>query len=164
MPQLNPEFFISQLFWLTICFCFLLLFLWKISLPRISGVLEKREGKINSDIDDAKKLQIDAEEIQKKIDKKIFESQLKSKEKLKESINFFQEKADKELKKVDLELEKKINESASVIEKNKIESLKTIDSQIVDIAKLTLSKISSLSYNEDEIKNSVNEVKNRGIN
>ena len=44
MPQLNPEFFISQLFWLILTFSFLLFFLWKISLPRISSVLEKRDN------------------------------------------------------------------------------------------------------------------------
>ena len=50
MPQLNPEFFISQLFWLVISFTFLFIFLWRISLPRISTVLEKRSNKINEDI------------------------------------------------------------------------------------------------------------------
>ena len=42
MPQLNPEFFISQLFWLVISFTFLFVFLWRISLPRIGSALEKR--------------------------------------------------------------------------------------------------------------------------
>ena len=45
MPQLNPEFYISQLFWLVVCFTFLFIFLWRISLPRISSVLEKRTNK-----------------------------------------------------------------------------------------------------------------------
>ena len=68
MPQLNPEFFISQLFWLILTFTFLFIFLWRISLPRISSVLEKRETKINDDVAVAKQLQAEAEEIQKKID------------------------------------------------------------------------------------------------
>ena len=68
MPQLNPEFFISQLFWLFITFSFLLIFLWRVSLPRINKVLEKRERKINDDIAEAKKNQVEAEEIQKTID------------------------------------------------------------------------------------------------
>ena len=64
MPQLNPEFFVSQIFWLIVTFSFLLFFLWKISLPRISRVLEKRENKINNDIESAKILQTEAEQIQ----------------------------------------------------------------------------------------------------
>ena len=46
MPQLNPEFFISQIFWLCITFGCLFIFLWKYSLPRIHNVLEKRSKKI----------------------------------------------------------------------------------------------------------------------
>ena len=66
MPQLNPEFFVSQLFWLVVTFSFLLVFLWRISLPRIGSVLEKRAKKINDDIATAKELQKEAEVIQKK--------------------------------------------------------------------------------------------------
>ena len=66
MPQLEQtEFFVSQLFWLVVTFTFLFIFLWRISLPRISSVLEKRESKIDDDITSAKKLQAEAEEIQK---------------------------------------------------------------------------------------------------
>ena len=68
MPQLNPEFYASQLFWLFLCFSFLLFFLWKISLPRIGEILEKRENKVIKDIDTAKKFQAEAEAIQKNID------------------------------------------------------------------------------------------------
>ena len=50
MPQLNPEFFVSQLFWLAVFFSFLLIFLWRISLPRIANVLEKRHNKINENL------------------------------------------------------------------------------------------------------------------
>ena len=74
MPQLNPEFFVSQLFWLVVTFSFLLLFLWKVSLPRIGSVLEKRENKINNDIETAKQLQIEAEKIQNQIEQKLHEA------------------------------------------------------------------------------------------
>ena len=68
MPQLNPEFYTSQLFWLVVTFSFLLVFLWRISLPRISLVLEKRESKISNDIEIAKQSQTEAEEIQNQIE------------------------------------------------------------------------------------------------
>ena len=68
MPQLNPEFFVSQLFWLVVTFSFLLVFLWRISLPRIGNVLEKRERRINEDLTTAKELQSEAENIQDKIE------------------------------------------------------------------------------------------------
>ena len=83
MPQLNPEFFISQLFWLFVTFTFLLVFLWRISLPRISIVLEKRQRKINDDIATAKKLQEEAEEIQNLINEDLKKAKSESAELLK---------------------------------------------------------------------------------
>ena len=67
MPQLNPEFFLSQAFWVITTFFFLLFFLWKITLPKINKVLRKREDKINKDLESAKKLQVSAEELQNNI-------------------------------------------------------------------------------------------------
>ena len=90
MPQLNPEFFLSQVFWLVICFSFLLIFLWKISLPRISTVLEKREKKINDNIQTAKKIQAEAKEIQAKIDQQLSKSREQVANLIKETSNNLQ--------------------------------------------------------------------------
>ena len=68
MPQLNPEFFISQLFWLVVSFSFLLFFLWRFSLPRISSVLDKREKKIT---------ELEKRKNQKIKDNEVFEEQFK---------------------------------------------------------------------------------------
>ena len=78
MPQLNPEFYMSQLFWLVLTFTFLFIFLWRISLPRISTVLEKRASKINDDLRLAKQHQAEAEEIQNKINLQLREARLET--------------------------------------------------------------------------------------
>ena len=155
MPQLDPEFFVSQLFWLVVTFSFLFFFLWKVSLPRISSVLEKRENKINNDIETAKQLQIEAEKIQDQIEKKLHDSKEQNISLIKNSTVNLQNKASKELSKLDNELNKKIEKSAKVIENNKKESLKQIHEQIHEITKLTLSKLSSVQINDQEIKESV---------
>ena len=46
---------------------FLFVFLWRVSLPRISNVLEKRERKINEDLSAAKELQVEASKIQEQV-------------------------------------------------------------------------------------------------
>ena len=71
MPQLNPEFFISQLFWLAVFFSFLLFFLWRVSLPRIANVIEKRQNKIDENLSSAKELQEQANKIENKINNQI---------------------------------------------------------------------------------------------
>ena len=152
MPQLNPEFFITQLFWLVVTFSFLLIFLWRISLPRIGSVLEKREKKISDDIAAAKKLQEDAEKIQQGIEEKLKEVKNNNADLIKSTSVSLQEKSNEQLKKLDNELNTKIEESSKLIENNKNESMNKIESQIIEITKLTLSKISNIQIKVEEIK------------
>ena len=164
MPQLNPEFFVSQLFWLIVTFSFLLIFLWRISLPRISSVLEKRESKINNDIELAKQLQIEAEEIQNQIEQQLGKTRQHIVKLIKESELNFQNKASAELSKLDSELSNKIDESANIIENNKKKSLNQIYEQIYEITRLTLLKLSSMAVDKKELKESIAKIELNNMN
>lgn len=163
MPQLNPEFFISQLFWLVLTFTFLFIFLWRISLPRINSVLEKRESKINDDITAAKQLQTEAEEIQKKIDDQLRQTKSETGDLIKLATSNFQNQAAKELQQLDDEIGLKLEESSTLIEKNKIESIQKIHAQIFEITKLIVSKISNVPISDNEIKEVVDSVEQKVI-
>ena len=97
MPQLNPEFFVSQLFWLVVTFSFLFVFLWRVSLPRIGNVLEKRERKISEDLTAAKELQAEASQIQEEIEKQLKQARTDASEIIKSSSIALQDKAQTEL-------------------------------------------------------------------
>ena len=164
MPQLNPEFYMSQLFWLVLTFTFLFIFLWRISLPRISTVLEKRASKINDDIRLAKQHQAEAEEIQNKIDFQLREARLETSELIKTANFNFQDQTVKELEKIDNTINLKIDETSATITKSKAESLKQINDQIYEITKLTLSKISNIKADNNEIKDVVTSIHQGAIN
>jgi F-type H+-transporting ATPase subunit b len=155
MPQLNPEFFVTQLFWLVVTFSFLLVFLWRISLPRIGNVLEKRERKISEDITTAKELQSEAEIIQDTIENQLKQARSDASEMIKNSSILFQDKAQEELLKLDKDIDNKINKSAEAIENSKNKSVSEIQNQINEITKLTLSKVGSFDVSEDEIINAI---------
>ena len=156
MPQLNPEFFVSQLFWLVVTFCFLLIFLWKISLPRIGSVLQKREDKISEDIENGKKLQAEAEEIEQQINNQLLSAKTEASTLIKKTLIELQKKSNEELDNLDKNLNKKIEESSQKIEKNKKDSLNEINDQIISITKLTLSKVSDIKINDNEIESIIN--------
>jgi F-type H+-transporting ATPase subunit b len=155
MPQLNPEFFVTQLFWLVVTFSFLLEFLGRISLPRIGNVLEKRERKINEDLTEAKELQTEAEKIQDKIETQLKQARTDASEMIKSTSKSLQDKAQVELTKLEKGLDAKIDESSEAIENSKNESVSEIQSQINEITKLTLSKVASFDVSGDEIKNAI---------
>ena len=165
MPQLEQtEFFISQLFWLFLTFSFLLIFLWRISLPRISSVLEKRDNKVNNDIETAKQQQAEAEDIQNQIEKQLLDARNHGSSLIKESKEKMQKITIQELKKADNELNKKLNEASLIIENNKKNSLDTINDQIYEITKMLLSKLSSVNVTDNEIKTSISNVSQNKIN
>ena len=164
MPQLNPEFFISQLFWLFISFSFLFIFLWRISLPRIGIVIEKRANKISEDIKYAKEFQAEAEEIQNKIYIKLRQAKLDTSDLIKDASNKLQSHTAIELEKVDIKINKKLEDTALEVQKNKMEAFDQINNQIYNITKLTLSKISDIKAEDSEIKNIVKNIQEKVIN
>ena len=161
MPQLNPEFFVSQLFWLVVTFSFLLVFLWRISLPRIGSVLEKREKKINDDIATTKELHKEAESIQKIIEDKLRNARTETAEIIKTTSIDLQKKTASELVKLDKYLDKKIDDSANDIEKNKNDSLNQIHDQIHEITKLIFSKITNFKVSNLDVKDAVTKVERK---
>ena len=61
MPQLNPEFWTAQIFWLILIFSSLYLIIWKIFLPRITDSIENRKSKVVNDLNETQKFKDDAE-------------------------------------------------------------------------------------------------------
>ena len=155
MPQLNPEFFVSQLFWLAIFFTFLFIFLWRISLPRISTVLENRQNKINENLSSAKELQEKALEIEKKINLQIFKAKEEADVLIKETINSLQDEVASQLSELDQDLEKKISNSEKEILKSRDNQMKNIDYEIANLTKLTVSKITNLDLTNSDIDKAI---------
>lgn len=93
MPQLNPEFWVSQIFWLTLTFGFLYLVLSKLILPKISANLESRKSQISDNIEAADKQREESESKLKEYDEIIS----KSKNEAKNIYNQAREKALKDI-------------------------------------------------------------------
>ena len=137
MPQLNPEFWISQIFWLTITFGILYVVLSKLILPKISANLETRKSQILENIEAAEKQREDSEEKIKEYDKIINNSKIKAK-------NYFDQAREKILKNISLKkesLNKEINEE---IGKAEIEIKNLMDKAPEKINKIAIETSSNL--------------------
>ena len=137
MPQLNPEFWISQIFWLTLTFGILYIVLSKLILPKISANLELRKSQIQENIEAAEKLREDSELKLKEFEEIISKSKSEAK-------NIFRETREKALKDIDFKretLEKQIDEEIKKAEKEINELKKTAPEKINKIAIETSSEI-----------------------
>jgi len=104
MPQLNPEFWVSQIFWLTITFGILYVILSKFILPKISANLERRKLQILENIEAAEKQrkesELKIEEYEKIVQNSKSESKIyfnQAREKVIRDINLKKETLEKEL-------------------------------------------------------------------
>ena len=155
MPQLNPEFFVSQLFWLAIFFILLFVILWRFSLPRIATVIEKRQDKINDNLSAAKELQEKAQIIEKKINDHINKAKNDTDEKIKKTIISLQDNVSSQLSKFDKELEDKISKSEKEILRNRDNQIKNINNEIENITRITVSKIANINISAKDISTAI---------
>ncbi|MBU92142.1 MAG: hypothetical protein CML88_01245 [Rhodobiaceae bacterium] len=118
MPQLNTEYFASQIFWLIISFIILYVVMAKYALPKIANVIETRKDIIARDVEEAENFKKESESTEQGYLQSIKEAQEKASEYLLNSRNKLNllieeenndfEKASRELiQKFETELEKK---------------------------------------------------------
>ena len=63
MPQLDPQYYPSQIFWLAVTFIVFYLLLSRLILPRISAVMEERAERIADDLDKADQVRRETEGV-----------------------------------------------------------------------------------------------------
>ena len=158
MPQLNPEFWISQIFWLTLTFGILYIVLSKIILPKISANLELRKSQIQENIEAAEKQRESSEAKLKEFDEIIQKSKLEAKdifkvarEKTLKDINFKKETLEKQ---IDEEI-KKSEEEIEVLKKNAPEKINKI---AIETASDLVKKLIGAEINKSSISAIVNDL------
>ncbi len=142
MPQLNPEFWVSQIFWLTLTFGILYVVLSKIILPKIGANLEFRKSQISDNIEAADNQREQSEAKLKEYDEIIFKSKIEAKnilnqarEKAFKDINAKKEVLDKqidnEIKKVEDEINQLLKDAPSKINKIAIDTVSVLTQKLI---------------------------------
>ena len=113
MPQLNPEFWMSQIFWLIFIFTGLYLLMWRFVLPRITDSIENRKKHLVNDLNEAQKLKENAE---KKLNeyKKIIEH---SKNQAKKIVLESRKKIESDIEKKRKQFENEMDAELTSVEK-----------------------------------------------
>ena len=130
MPQLNPEFWVSQIFWLTLTFGILYIVLSKLILPKISANLESRKSQIQENIEAADKQRENSETKLKEYDEIILKSKLEAK-------NIFKDAREKTLK--------DINSKREILDKQIDEEVKNAEKEIEILRKSAPEKINKIA-------------------
>ena len=161
MPQLNPEFWISQIFWLILTFGTMYVVLSKFILPKISNNLESRKSQILENIEAAEKQREDSEAKLKEYDEII----LKSKSEAKTMFNQTREKALKDImaKKevLDQQIDDEINKAEKEIEVLRVSAPDKINKIAIETSSELLEMLIGSGVNRSSISAIVDDLSKR---
>ena len=163
MPQLNPEFWAAQIFWLILIFSILYLVIWKIFLPRITHSVENRKSKIVNDLDQAQKLKENAEKKLKEYNKIIENSKQEAKKIIEDGRKKLDQDIESKKKDFNNQIEKEIIAAEKEIKDLKKTSVLNIGKIASELSAELMKKIINTEVNKSNVSAVVDDIikKNR---
>ncbi len=147
MPQLDPTYWASQVFWLAIIFSSIYFLIAKIFIPKIKSNIDAREDKIRKDIEEANLLKEEADKKLKKYNALIEEAKASAKKIISEARRKLNE---------DIQMKKGQNEKE--IQKFKVGSSSKIGLISEEIVSNVIKDIFGEDLNKSSIKATVSEI------
>ena len=161
MPQLDPEFWFSQIFWLVITFGILYLVLSKLILPKISDNLETRKSQILDNLELAEKQRNQSEAKLKEFDNIILKSKIDAKNLFNDSRKKLLDDISKKRKKLDEEIDKEVKIVEAEIEELKNKSPEKINKIAIETSTDLINQLIGASANNSSITAIVTDVSNK---
>lgn len=151
LPQLNPHWYASQVFWLAVHFIALYFIAAKLILPRITETLIKRDGRIAGDIEQADRLQQEAAEARKAYEQTLAEAR--------EQAHAVRQKSIDEARAAQVQAEKKMAETLAQrsieanerIAKASTELQDRLKSVATDAAAQIIARLTNAQTGSDEL-------------
>tara|TARA_Y100001949_G_scaffold61003_1_gene51673 strand:- start:516 stop:1094 length:579 start_codon:yes stop_codon:yes gene_type:complete len=163
MPQLNPEFWAAQIFWLILTFSSLYLIIWKVFLPKITLSIENRKSRVVNDLDEAQKLKENAEKKLNEYNKIIEESKKEAKKIIEDS----KKKLDRDIKnkkqQFNDEIEKELMAAEKEIKDLKKSSISSINNIAAETSAEIIKQIINIEVNKSSVSAIVDDVVKRKV-
>ncbi len=156
MPQLDPTWFASQLFWLLITFGVLYVILSKWMLPPLQEILTRRQQTREGDIGRAQSLKSEAEKMQAEYERLQAETRSKAQALLAEAQEAHKAKAERAAQEMDRQIEKKLAEANANISAKKQELMDALTPATEELAALIVEKLTSRAPSSDQVGRVVN--------
>lgn len=158
LPQLNviaDGSFTNQVAWLLITFFLLFVVVWRVVLPRVTGVLEEREEHIAGNLDAAERLKAEAEEVKAAYEAAVTTSRAKAQE----IVLGTKDKIQAEISKTQAELDAKLGAQAADAEARIVEArtaaLASIDQVATEVVTEMVAKLAGVEATDKAVKDAV---------
>ena len=163
MPQLNPEFWAAQIFWLILTFSSLYLIIWKVFLPKITLSIENRKFRVVNDLDEAQKLKENAEKKLNEYNKIIEESKKEAKKIIEDSKKKLDRDIENKKQKFNDEIEKELLAAEKEIKDLKKSSISNINNIAAETSAEIIKQIINIEVNKSSVSAIVDDVVKRKV-
>jgi F-type H+-transporting ATPase subunit b len=133
-PPFDPATFPSQLLWLAITFGLFYLFLKRVVMPRVGGIIDVRNDRITRDLDQASKLKDEADAAVAAYEQELAEAKTKANAIGQQANDAAKADAEAARKKVEAALDSKLAEAEARISSIKANAMKEVGSIAEDTA------------------------------
>jgi F-type H+-transporting ATPase subunit b len=155
MPQLNPESFASQLFWLAVTFILFFLIAWRVALPKIGRVLEDRRERIDRDVSKAQEVRNEAEAVLAEYEKLSAEGRASAQVVLREANELAAAEAAAEHEKLGHRLADDIQKAERRIDEARKSALEGVGDVAAEIAQAAAAKLIGLDVSKSDADGAV---------
>jgi len=163
MPQLNPDYWVSQIFWVILIFGTLYIILWKTILPKINENLENRKSQILTNLDDAQKFEDQSKEALSDYNKILNQA----KQEAKKILDGTRKKVNQDIKnkknQFNLEIVKEIKNAEKEIKTMKLSSIKDINTIAIETSSEIVRKIVGTEVNASSVSAIVEDISKKEI-
>lgn len=158
MPQLDPTWFVSQIFWLVIMFGVLYVMMANFALPPIDKVLDERRTLIEGDIKKATELKEEAESALKTYEDALAGANAEAKKIIadaKEEMSLLSAKREKELVE---RLNRKVKESEEKLAATKEKAMMEVSKMASEVASAIVEKLTGVKPSDKDVEAAVNDL------
>jgi F-type H+-transporting ATPase subunit b len=152
MPQFDSSTFASQLFWLYVSFALLLILLSIFALPKIGGVLEARQKRIEANLDKAAQFKAEAEAAIAAYEKAMAESRAAAHQILAENARAIAQQAEARQKVLGEKLSAQIKAGEAKVRAARDEALGQIKDLSAELTRATLQRLLGQSVDDKMVE------------
>jgi F-type H+-transporting ATPase subunit b len=152
LPQLNPDHFVNQIFWLAVTFVVLMLIMSKVALPRVGEVIGERRDRIKRDIETASRLKTDTDKALSDYEKALADARSNASGIAKEMRESLATETDGERQRVDGQIAAKLRDADTRIAESKSKAVTAIQDIAADTARAVVSKLIGQDVSAEDVK------------
>lgn len=157
MPQLDPTWFASQLFWLFASFVLFYLLMSRFILPPLLGVMDGRRNSVESDLEQAREMKAKAEHARDDYQRTLADARTRAQQLIDEATDEQKQTAEKAMRGMDAVIASKLEEAEKRIAARREDLVRQMTPTSGELAAMIVEKLTRKPASKQRIDSMLGE-------